>query len=90
MLVSSSNPGFLTRGRVSPMTVFRFLSTLVLAGAVSVMLAACGTPRGDADVNTEPEEGRSDGPGLFTGKKGGIVVDVEVWTGASPYGDSAE
>jgi hypothetical protein len=41
-------------------------------------------------VKTEPQEGRSDGPGLFTGKKGGIVFETEAWTGSSPYGDSAE
>lgn len=72
------------------MAVFKLLSTMLLAGAVSVMLAACEMPRGDEEVKTEPQEGRSDGPGLFTGKKGGIVFETEAWKGPSPYGDTSE
>ena len=72
------------------MTVFRSLSPIVLAYAFILMLGGCASPRGDEEVRTEPREGRSDGPGLFTGKKGGIVFHEDVWTGASPSGDIAE
>lgn len=58
--------------------------------AVSLVLAGCETPRGDEEVKTEPQEGRSDGPGLFTGKKGGFVFESDVWTGPSPGGDVSE
>lgn len=54
------------------------------------MLAGCETLRGDKEVRTEPAEGRSDGGGIFTGKKGGIVFEKDVWTGSSPSGDIAE
>ncbi len=43
-------------------------------GRRCIMLGGCGTWRGDEEVETEPEEGRSEGPGLFTGKEGGIII----------------
>ncbi len=72
------------------MTKFRLLTTIVLVFFVSLMLGGCGTWRGDKEVDTEPEEGRSEGPGLFTGKKGGIIIYEEIWTEAAPYGDAEE
>ena len=72
------------------MSVLRSLSPIVLAGAFILTLGGCATPRGDQEVRTVPDEGRSDGPGLFTGKKGGFVIYEEVWTGSTPSGDIAE
>lgn len=63
---------------------------VAMAGVACLVLAACDTPRRDAEADTEPAEGRSDGPGLFTGKNGGLVFEKEIWTGPSPYGDTAE
>ena len=35
----------------------------------------CGVWRGSKDINTEPpSEGIGSGPGLLTGKRGGIVI----------------
>jgi uncharacterized lipoprotein YehR (DUF1307 family) len=56
------------------MNKFRLLAAVVLVFAMTVMLGGCGTWRGDEEVETEPEEGRMEGPGLFTGKKGGIII----------------
>lgn len=56
------------------MTVSRLLSIIVVVFAVSLMLVGCGTWRGDEEVETEPEEGSMEGPGLFTGKEGGIII----------------
>lgn len=72
------------------MTMRRSLSPIILACAFIFMLAGCEAPRGDKEVRTEPEEGRSDGGGIFTGKKGGLVFEKEPWTGSSPSGDIAE
>lgn len=56
------------------MTVSRLFSTIVLVLVVGIMLGGCGTWRGDEEVETEPEEGSMEGPGLFTGKEGGIII----------------
>lgn len=74
------------------MTVSRSLSAVVLVFliAASLALGGCGNWRGDEEVETEPAEGSSEGPGLFTGKEGGIVIEVDTWKGASPYEDTAE
>jgi hypothetical protein len=72
------------------MTISRSIISIIFVCAISVALGGCAIPRGDEEVKTEPQEGRSDGPGLFTGKKGGLVFESEVWTGPSPYGDTAE
>ncbi len=56
------------------MSIFRLQTAIVLVFAVGIMLGGCGTWRGDEEVETEPEEGRSEGPGLFTGKEGGIII----------------
>ena len=57
---------------------------------VCLMLGGCGSWQGAEEVDTEPEEGSSEGPGLFTGKKGGIIFHVEIWTGAAPYDEDVE
>jgi len=72
------------------MARFRLLTTIVLVFFVSLMLGGCGTWRGDKEVDTEPEEGRSEGPGLFTGKKGGIIICIGVRTGVSLCDDTVE
>ena len=56
------------------MRIFRLHTAIVLAFVVSLMLVGCGTWRGDEEVETEPEEGSMEGPGLFTGKEGGIII----------------
>lgn len=58
---------------------------------LSLPLGGCAAWQGAAEAGTqsaEMEEAR--GPGLFTGKRGGIIIDAPVWTGASPAGDLAE
>jgi len=72
------------------MVYLRYVSLVVLWGLIATVAGACDMPRGDADVQAEPAEGSSDGPGLFTGKKGGLVIESEPWTGSSPYGDTSE
>lgn len=70
------------------------LRTVVLAGLVCglpLLLGSCGEWHGAEDVNTDVGGGAlGKGPGLFTGKEGGIVIYQHVWTGASPDGDTAE
>jgi hypothetical protein len=53
---------------------FRLPAAVVLVFAMTVMLSGCETWRGDEEVETEPEEGSMEGPGLFTGKEGGIII----------------
>ena len=72
------------------MTRFRLLTTIVLVFFASLMLGGCGTWRGDKEVDTEPEEGSSEGPGLFTGKKGGIIICIGGRTGISLCEDTVE
>jgi hypothetical protein len=62
----------------------------IFAFSCALSLIGCATWHGDEKVETEPAEGSSEGPGLFTGKKGGIIFEVEPWTGPSPYEDTAE
>jgi hypothetical protein len=69
-------------------TLSRLMFVIVLVFAVGLM--GCGAWDGDEEVETEPDEGSSEGPGLFTGKKGGIILEVEPWKGASPYEDTEE
>jgi hypothetical protein len=62
-----------------------------LAGALALTLAACGEWHGADDVSTDVGGGKlGSGPGLFTGKRGGIVIYQDAWSGASPGGDKAE
>lgn len=68
----------------------RSVSTSLLLVMFGLSAGACDMLHGDKNVDTVPPNARSDGPGLFTGKKGGIVIESGVWSGASPYGDTAE
>ena len=56
----------------------RILRTLLIASialAMPLALGACGMVRGDKDVDTSDAEGAiGKGPGLLTGKRGGIVI----------------
>ena len=72
------------------MTVSRLLSAIVLVFAVSLMLVGCETLRGDRKVETEPQEGSDKGRGIFTGRKGGFIIESDLWTGASPSGDTED
>jgi hypothetical protein len=54
--------------------------------ALSLGLAGCSEWQGSNEINPVPPGDRRDGPGLFTGKEGGIVFYVDPWFGASPYG----
>jgi hypothetical protein len=72
------------------MTIPRSIVSIIFVCAISVILGGCAAPRGDQEVKSEPQEGRTDRPGLLTGKSGGLVFESEVWTGPSPYGDTAE
>jgi len=56
------------------MTAPRLFSGLILAFVAVIMLGGCETWRGDEEVETEPAEGSMEGPGLFTGKEGGIII----------------
>jgi len=56
------------------MTVSRFFSIMVLAFVVGTALSGCENWHGDEEVETEPAEGSNKGPGLFTGKEGGIII----------------
>jgi hypothetical protein len=74
--------------KMNPITVSRLLFATVMISIVT--LTGCEGWRGDEEVETEPEEGSAEGPGLFTGKAGGIILEVEPWKGASPHGDTEE
>ena len=56
----------------------RFLRTLLIASLVlasPLALGACGWVKGDKDVDTDVGEGAmGKGPGLLTGKRGGIII----------------
>jgi hypothetical protein len=69
---------------------FRLLTTVVLVFLASFMLGGCETWHGDEEVDTEPEEGSSKGPGLFTGTKGGIIICIGGKTGVSLCDDTVE
>ena len=57
------------------MTAFRLLPTAVLIVAVGLTLAGCGLWQGDKVVETEPQaDAIGKGPGLFTGKRGAIIL----------------
>jgi hypothetical protein len=62
-----------------------------LAGALALTLAACAEWHGVDDVSTDVGGGKlGSGPGLVTGKRGGIVIYQHVWSGAAPGGDNVE
>lgn len=70
------------------MTIHRALATRIAVCMLSAALAGCGTFEGDAVVDTADGEGAiGKGAGLITGKRGAIVIDNDVWTGAVPGDD---
>ena len=57
------------------MRLVRTLVIVSIALAMPLALSACGLVRGDKDVDTSDGEGAiGKGPGLLTGKRGGIVI----------------
>ena len=53
-------------------------------------VAGCSEIQGSKTVDTTPPGTGFTGPGLFTGKEGGIVIYEKVWGGAGPGGEVAE
>ena len=69
----------------------RFRKCILLVLLCALPLAACGVWQGAEDVKTDyGGDTLGHGPGLFTGKQGGIVIYVDPWTGAAPDGEVAE
>jgi hypothetical protein len=64
------------------------IKTAAVLFALSVGVVGCGEWHGAKTIDTTPPNDRTDGPGLFTGKEGGIVFYVDPWSGASPHGGS--
>ncbi len=57
------------------MVPFRFLLTVFVILSLGVGLGACGMWRGSNDVSTDyGQDAMGKGPGLITGKSGGIVI----------------
>lgn len=57
------------------MVPFRFLLTVFVVLSLGVGLSACGQWRGSNDVSTDyGQDAMGKGPGLITGKSGGIVI----------------
>jgi|GEM_PF-3251454 len=57
------------------MRIARTLLIASIALASPLALSACGWVKGDKDVDTSDAEGGiGKGPGLLTGKRGGIVI----------------
>ena len=55
--------------------MLRSLLMCLLVITAPVALSACGMTRGDKDVDTADGEGAlGKGPGILTGKRGGIVI----------------
>ena len=65
---------------------FRKIVTVAAFLAVSAGLAGCGVWEGSRYIDPTPPSDTRDGPGLFTGKEGGIVIYLDPWHGAAPYG----
>jgi len=65
----------------------RKFSTLFILCALSLATAGCGEWKGSNTIDPEIDgDAMGEGPGLITGKEGGIVIYSDVWTGASPAG----
>lgn len=63
---------------------------VVLCLALS-MLAGCGEWKGSKTVDTSPgADAIGEGPGLASGKEGGIVFYNDTWSGAAPGGGVSE
>lgn len=57
------------------MTALRALLISLLVLAMPIALGACSMVRGDKEVDTSDGEGAmGTGPGVITGKRGGIVI----------------
>ena len=55
----------------------RSLLLCLLVVAVPISLTGCGIVRGDKDIDTDKDVGdgsMGEGPGLITGKRGGIII----------------
>lgn len=64
---------------------------LIVLCTLSLSAAGCGQWEGAKDVNTDIGSGAmGSGPGLITGKRGGIIIYNDVWTGAVPGGGASE
>lgn len=63
-------------------------SILCIVGAVTAVmltLSGCAGVQGDREVSTADGEGAiGRGGGLFTGKRGGIVIHNDPWEGSTP------
>lgn len=58
-----------------------------LACALALAVAGCAEWQGASDVSTDVGADKvGHGPGLFTGKRGAIVIYQDTWPGASPSG----
>ena len=65
------------------------LATLACVPLLTV--ASCAEWQGTNDVSTDVGGGAlGTGPGLITGKRGGIIIYNDVWSGAAPGGGIAE
>jgi len=65
--------------------------SIPLLCALSLATAGCGEWRGSKEISTESGgEAVGDGPGLFTGKEGGIVIYKDPWDGTVPGGGAEE
>jgi hypothetical protein len=75
-----------------PPTGMQAVVTLTLSLALSmVLLGGCAEVVGSKTIDTEPAaESEGEGPGLFSGKEGGIVFYNDVWWGSAPGGDVSE
>lgn len=63
---------------------------LLVCGAL-LALSGCGEWKGANTIDTEPAaESEGHGPGLVSGKEGGIVFYNDVWFGNAPDGDVPE
>lgn len=57
------------------MTALRRILMTLLVIALPLSLTACGSWKGDKEVSTDDAEGgMGKGPGLFTGKRGGLII----------------
>jgi hypothetical protein len=60
---------------------------LLLAGALALAVSGCAEWQGARDVSTDVgADALGHGPGLFTGKRGAIILYQDVWPGSSPSG----
>ena len=57
------------------MTALRRIFVTLFVIALPLSMSACGSIKGDKDVDTEDAEGgMGKGPGLLTGKRGGLII----------------